>query len=219
MLDLKRTLSWTQSELVQVPGVRRALDHLERPQWRDGILCLTGPQGSGKTHLAHLWASRVSAEMLTSDADLARAVQSDDPALLLEDASRYADQESFFHLLNQCAAGQRTLLMTDRRRPLTWETSIPDLTSRLKSMDLLELDPPDDEILSCLLLREFQLRSIRPPEDLIPYLVTRMERTGQAAQKIVTALDMVASDRRVGVSRTLAREILENQASELFDGH
>ena len=40
--------------------------------WQLGTLVLTGPTGSGKTHLAHVWATDVSAQLIEAT-DLPRA--------------------------------------------------------------------------------------------------------------------------------------------------
>ena len=66
---------------------------------------------------------------------------------------------------------------------------MPDLRSRLNAITVVELGAPDDAILRGLLVKLFQERNIRPPQDLLAYLARRMERSVPAAQTIVAALD------------------------------
>jgi AAA+ superfamily predicted ATPase len=61
--------------------------------WRDwpfGKLVLVGPEGAGKTHLAHVWAARAGARIVAA-ADLDEALIAEDAgALAVEDADRVA---------------------------------------------------------------------------------------------------------------------------------
>jgi chromosomal replication initiation ATPase DnaA len=85
--------------------------------WRDwpfGKLVLVGPEGAGKTHLAHVWAARAGARIVAA-ADLDEALIAEDAgALAVEDADRVAgdrDAETrLFHLHNAMRSAARRCL-------------------------------------------------------------------------------------------------------------
>jgi chromosomal replication initiation ATPase DnaA len=133
----------------------------------------------------------------------------------VEDADRAPAGEPLFHLLNG-AVQAGGLLLTARARPSAWTTTLPDLRSRLNALPVAELEEPDDAVLTGVLQRLFAERSIRPPDDLIPYLVRRIERSVPHARAVVARLDDEAAALHRPVTRALAREVLE-ASGELFD--
>ena len=179
------------------------------PYWRGGVLALIGPPGSGKSHLAALWAERTGAIIPGEDDthDLARL---EGRSVLLEDADRWDQAEVLFHLINIAARHDGGgLLLTARKPPSAWTTDLPDLRSRLNALPVVELGEPDDAILAGMLVALFRARNIKPAEDLTPYLVRRMERSASAARDIVARLDEAAAPDHRAVNRSLARQVLD----------
>ena len=98
------------------PRTSEAYGLVERwPDWPDTILLLTGPRGSGKSHLASIWAA--NARAWTVDAfevanDKVPHLVSNG-ALVIEDADRpERDEAALFHLLNLARERRAFVLMT-----------------------------------------------------------------------------------------------------------
>ncbi len=211
-LELDRVLGPSRSDFVVSDCNAAAVRALDAwPDWHAGALALVGPPGSGKSHLAAVWAQEVGA-VPWSPIDPVDVLGA---PVLLEDAEGRAPGETLFHLINAAAQG-RTLLLTARTPPASWPSPLPDLRSRLNALQVAELEEPDDVVLTTVLAKFFRERNIRPPEDLIPYLVRRIERSVPKAREIVERLDEEASAEHRPVSRVLARRILEDTA-DLFD--
>ena len=193
----------------------RALDAW--PAWHGGVLALTGPEGSGKTHLAQAWRAVADAAQLDGALPLLELPKLAGRPVLIEDADR-ADPETLFHLINMAAQPNAGLLLTARTAPATWTTTLPDLRSRLNALPVAELGPPDDELLEGVLQKFFRERLIRPSDDIFPYLVRRMERSVPVALAIVEKLDEASDAEQRPVSRALARQILEEggETQDLF---
>jgi chromosomal replication initiation ATPase DnaA len=207
-LSLQQAPAFRRDEFIVSQTNSFAVSALDSwPNWRGGALVLVGPPGSGKTHLASCWAERTSARIPRAD------WQGEDVAflagpVLLEDADRGVPEEALFHLINMAARPGASLLMTARTPPSAWHAELPDLRSRLNALPLAELGEPDDAVLSGVLAKFFRERNIRPSEDLLPYLVRRIERSVPRAQEVVHKLDEVADAEGRPVSRALARQIL-----------
>lgn len=196
-LELERALRPTRSEFVVSACNAEAVGALERPsEWPGSALALVGPAGAGKSHLAAIWRAQTPT------------------AVVMEDADRAPVGEALFHALNAAPSGA-PLLLTARTRPAGWTTALPDLRSRLNALQVVELTEPDDAVLSGVLGRLFRERSIRPPEDLIPYLIRRIGRSAPEARAVVDRLDEAALAEGRPVTRALAREVLE-ETGELF---
>lgn len=199
------------------PSNALAVAMIDQPSlWPNRKLVLTGPAGSGKTHLTHVWAEQSRALVLSADA-LAGA---DIPELAngpvaIEDVPRIAhstaDQDAMFHLHNLVLANGHTLLMTGRDSPGRWNLSLPDLQSRVSGSQLAELERPDDALLAAILAKLFYDRQIIPRPDVIPYLVSRMDRSFAAAADVVDRLDQGAMAKHPGLSRALAIRLLGDE--------
>jgi chromosomal replication initiation ATPase DnaA len=96
---------------------------------------------------------------------------------------------------------------------------LADLRSRLNALPIAEIEEPDDAILERLLRKFFRERNIKPADDLIPYLLRRIERSARKAREIVSRLDEAADAEGRAISRTLARQILDAEPPtlSLFD--
>jgi chromosomal replication initiation ATPase DnaA len=104
--------------------------------------------------------------------------------------------------------------MTARKPPSAWVSEIPDLRSRLNALPVAQLYEPDDAVLTGVLAKFFQERNIRPSEDLLSYLVRRIERSAPRARDIVAKIDETAARHSRAVSRGLAREILDGETQQ-----
>ncbi len=192
-----------------------AADALDRwPDGRSQALALIGPAGSGKTHLATAWAARTGAVVLHKEAMDQEPDHWPSGPAVLEDADGAAHGEVFFHLLNSAERPGGALLLTGRSAPNTWPVAVPDLRSRLNALPVVVLGEPDDAVLRGVLINLFQERSIRAPDDLLAYLVRRMERSAAAARAMVRALDEASSAESRPVSRVLARQILKDESED-----
>jgi len=211
-LKLRRPASYARADFIFSETNREALKALDDwPGWHGGCLTLVGPEGSGKTHLAMEWATRVGATVLKPTCtDLAQAY---DAPVLMEDAEQ-AHPETLFHLINIAGAGGG-LLLTSRLHPRLWPAELPDLRSRLNALPVAEMGEPDDAVLEGLLRKFFRERNIRPTEDVYPYLMRRIERSVRMAREIVARLDEAADAEEREITRTLARQILESDARTL----
>ncbi|WP_297769734.1 DnaA/Hda family protein [uncultured Roseovarius sp.] len=185
--------------------------------WPTRKLILAGPPGSGKTHLAHVWAA-LSGARIVAAADLPSA---NIPSLAagsvavedIDHVAGYRDaEEALFHLHNLTLAEGHALLLTARSAPQFWPLCLPDLMSRMQGTLLTQLRAPDDALLAAVLTKLFADRQIAPSPDTIPYLARRMDRSFEAARDVVVALDAAAMAEGRSVNRSLAAQVLDNRS-------
>ena len=177
-------------------------------RWPDGagaVLALRGPAGSGKSRLAADWAERVGAVPLNgAEAALIDPLELEGRPVLLDRAAD-ADDESLFHLINLANSGGGALLLVSRSAPRQWSVDLPDLRSRLDAVRAVSIAAPDDAVLSAILRARFAERSITPADDVIDYLVRRLDRSADTAAAVVERLDALHRP----VTRVLARQVLD----------
>lgn len=187
--------------------------------WRDwpgAKLVLSGPKAAGKTHLVHVWAADAQAQIVAAR-DLAKTEIGDLVArssrIAVEDiaeiAGDAAGEQALLHLHNMMLAQGGRLLLSCQDPPARLPLQLADLKSRVMGAGLVQLGAPDDALLSAVLVKLFTDRQISVPPAVISYLAPRMERSFDAAGRIVAALDAAALAQRGGVTRKLAATVLE----------
>lgn len=191
------------------------------PDWPGPVLFLVGPAGSGKTHLAHVWHGTTGAAWLAAEAVRTEAVPDalSTGALIVEDApGEGLDERALFHLMNLARERRASVLVTSRLLPAHWPVTLADLTSRLRASPAAELGAPDDALLRAVLVKHFTDRQIAVGEAIVSYVLARMERSLDAARRLVAEIDARALAERAEVTRSLvARVLSEMQEPGLFE--
>ncbi len=186
------------------------------PGWPDPILRLVGPEGSGKSHLAAIWASRAHAWTVSGlDVTPERVPHLGSAgALVIEDADQgLADEAALFHLMNQVRARGGSLLVTARTPPDHWGLETPDLVSRLRLSPQAEIGVADDALLRAVLVKHFIDRQLVVDTGTVETLAMRMERSFAAVRKVVDRLDRLSLERGRRVTRLMAIEMLGETAA------
>jgi chromosomal replication initiation ATPase DnaA len=211
-LDLDHAESFARDDFLGGPSNAAALTLVDGwPDWPSNVVALIGPEGSGKSHLAAIWAAQagarcVAARML-SDMEVPAALATG--ALVVEDAAESAfDETALFHLLNLAREEGAYVLLTARTAPAAWTVRTPDLASRLKVLPVVALAPPDDALLRAVLVKLFADRQLAVDEPLIGYVATRIGRSFADARAAVATLDEEAMRRKRPLTRALAAEVL-----------
>lgn len=179
------------------------------PNWPSPVVVLVGPVGCGKSHLASIWRENAQAVAIDPVAGSDAARQAAARPVLFEDVDRRAfDDTELFHVINSVRENGMSLLMTARTKPSSWDVSLPDLMSRLRAATVVEIGEPDEELLGEVLMKLFADRQLAVEDKLIAYIAARMERSTEAARRIVDELDRLALSRRVRINRALVAEVL-----------
>jgi chromosomal replication initiation ATPase DnaA len=180
------------------------------PEWPNRTMLLAGPEGSGKSHLAAIWAEQAgaratSAHALTADdvpAELATG------ALVVEDLRAASfDERALFHLLNLAREDEAYILITTREQPLALDIELRDLRSRLRALPIVSLRPPDDHLFRALIVKFCADRQLAVDEAFVGYLATRIERSYAAGREAVEQLDREGLRLGRPVTRALAAEL------------
>jgi len=211
LLALDHTESFAREDFLSGPSNAAALALIERwPDWPNRVMALIGPEGSGKSHLASIWAADVGARSIAarslSHLDLPAAFATG--ALVLEDLGGAGlDERALFHLLNLAREEAAYVLITARVAPGGLAVGIPDLASRLRAVPGVAMAPPDDALLRALIVKLGSDRQLMLDEALAGYLANRIERSFAAARAAVTRLDEEALRQHRPVTKSLAAEL------------
>ena len=193
---------------------QEALDAVLRwPDWPSTACVLIGPPGSGKTHLAKIWAQRSGAVFLRGHelwepAEPLRRL-GDAVACVVDAAEDLAQEALLFHLYNRIAERGGSLLLTATRPVAGWALHLADLRSRLLTAWPLRIGSPDDRLLAAVLVKQLADRQLRVDAEVVGFLVNRMERSFAGARALVWALDRASLRARRPLTMALARQVLD----------
>lgn len=215
---LPLTTAYRQADFAVSASNRSAYEQVTAwPDWSQPVLVLHGPAASGKTHLAHIWAEQSAARVmfasqLTKEA-AAAVIEAGEAASpwVVEGIDALAEEAALFHLLNAVREQGGSLLLTTPQPPAQLEWQLPDLRSRLCAAPLAALDAPDEEVLVAVIRKQFADRQLRVGDEVIHYLLLRMNRSFDAARDWVERIDSAALAQQRKVTVALVRNLLDEQ--------
>jgi chromosomal replication initiation ATPase DnaA len=181
------------------------------PDWPNKVMLLAGPEGSGKSHLAAIWAEEAGARSTMAHALTAATVPGAlaTGAVVVEDlTSDSFDERALFHLLNLAREDGAYVLITARIAPVAMEIALRDLRSRLRAVPVVQLRAPDDHLFKALIVKFCADRQMSMDEATLNYVASRIERSFVAARHTVELLDSEALRLGRPVTRALAAELL-----------
>ena len=206
-LPLEQKPAFGREDFLVADCNREALDWIDAwPRWPGPLAVLAGPEGSGKTHLAHIWCRRSNARILdvhSLDLDAVAGAP-----VVVEDIDRSPDDARLLHALNRAAEAGGHVLVTARVAPGYWRGRLPDLVSRLRAAPTVEIGRPDDGLITAVLLKLFRDRQIEASGEAIAYLLRHMERSLEAVRRTVEETDRLALAERRPVTIPLLRRVL-----------
>lgn len=147
--------------------------------WPTPVMALVGPKASGKTHLLHAlavqhpiqWHDAAALDAQTADAALAP-----DVLHVMEDIDAGVDEAALAQRINAARAMKRALLLTSASLPARLPVALPDLASRLKALDVVQLPAPDEALLAAVMMKRFSDLQWRVAPEVVQYVVTRLPR-------------------------------------------
>jgi chromosomal replication initiation ATPase DnaA len=213
-LALPHAESLTRDNFLEGPANEAGLTLIESwPDWPNRIMLLTGEEGSGKSHLAAIWAELSGARSTSAHALTPASVPAAlaTGALVVEDLKPADfDERALFHLINLAREDAAFVLITSRLAPSAFEFELRDLRSRLRAVPVVSLSPPDDHLFRALIVKFCADRQLVVDEAVVSYLANRIERSYAAARQAVELLDSEALRLGRPVTRALAAELLRN---------
>jgi chromosomal replication initiation ATPase DnaA len=218
-LELPHQAELNRADFLVGAANRQAIALIDRwPEWPDRGVFLIGPAGSGKSHLAAIWSAASGAAATSAAtlrlADVEALVSAG--AVAVEDLQTGpVDEAALFHLVNRAVERSVPVLLTSRLPPTSTGLRLPDLVSRLRAMHLTELVEPDDELLGRVLLKLFADRQLSVEPAVTDYIVLRLERSLEAANAVVAALDAEALAEGRAVTKRLAGTILRRFGDQI----
>lgn len=164
------------------------IDALKTPDnWPFRTAILTGEPRSGKSLLGRWFAAQADGDVI--------------------DSADAMEETDVFHRWNRAQERQRPLLLICDGT--VWDTTLPDLKSRLGAAMHLEIGTPDDAMAAELMQNFAAQRGLALGEGALTYLVPRAERSFAGIERLVTVIDRLTLERKAPATMGIWRDALE----------
>lgn len=188
-LPLDELRGGASSSLIITPSNSTAFAGLSSAAtWPRRCAILTGSARSGKSLMARYFSGQ--------------------GGTVIDDAETNA-AETLFNAWNRSQESEVPLLLISRWHPADWNISLPDLQSRLGAALLLEIAPPDDEMIEQLLQKQLADRGAAISIDALSYVKRRIERSYAAIESFARAANAMALADNAPVNLTLVKRVLD----------
>ena len=215
-LTFEHRASLSGEDFLIAPCNRDAVQWLDRwHDWPSPVLALYGPAGCGKTHLTNVFLAQTEGRDITDDVRGGAEpsnILAEFGAFVIEGADALAvgqRAEDLLHFYNVARELGAKILFTAEQPPSRWNITLPDLASRLKAATAVGIGAPDDALIGSLLVKLFADRQLKVDEDVIPYMLARMERSFDDARTLVSKVDDLALAKHRNITIPLIRQALE----------
>jgi len=213
-LPLPHATHYTEENFLISPCNEAAWAMVHRwPHWTSHAMILSGIPGSGKSHLSHIWATKARATIFSAGS----LPKEPEPGnWLVEDLETLADPRALLHLYNYTSETKGNLLITTTKPPSQLTIPLPDLSSRLLATPLATIEAADDAVLAAAMRKQFADRQLKVEEDVIAYVLPRIERSFTHIQNIVARIDETALQTHKNITVPFVRKLLESEEYRLL---
>lgn len=195
------------------------------PNWISGGLFVYGPQGCGKSHLAHLFADKVgqysqgkqSVAIVSAEQINMRNVKriaEENSVIVVEDVFPRHNDEALFHLFNMFNEQGKYMLWTAESAANHLHFALPDLQTRLNMLPSVVIDEPDDMMLQMLIAKLFNDRQIIIGQDILNYILNNARRSFAYIIDLVKEIDEISLAYQSAVNYNIVKRAMENLADK-----
>jgi chromosomal replication initiation ATPase DnaA len=207
-LPLQTPAKLGRADFIVGPGNSAAVAFVDKwPDWPAPAAAVFGPPGSGKSHLACVWAERAGARIVTA-ADLADESLAQQEPLVIENVDAGERQRETDSVLFALIERGHSMLLTAHEPPGRWSAGLPDLRSRFDALLAFPLWAPDEALLEALARKLFADRQLTVPDAVIAQMIRALERSPAAVRDFVARADAAALAQKRAVNLGLIRELL-----------
>lgn len=169
-------------------------------------LIIQGPKASGKTFLAKKWAKNTDALFIKKMHEITENILSEHHAFIMEDFDSSWNEEKFLHIFNLLSENQKYLLVTSQALP---EIKLPDLSSRIKSVNLINIQQPDDDMMQMLIFKLFSNYSVVISSEVVNFLIKVLPREFPAIVESVRIINDFALENKRKITIPIVKQSLE----------
>ncbi len=169
-------------------------------------LIIQGPKASGKTFLSKKWSAKSGALFIKKMHEVTENILSHHEAFIIEDFDASWSEEKLLHMFNLIAENNKYLLITCEFIP---KVKLPDLLSRIRSVNLIKIEQPDDEMMKMLIFKLFSNYSVVINNEVVSFLIKVLPREFPSVVESVKIINDFAMANKRKITVPLVKVALE----------
>ena len=180
------------------------------PKWEKRILNIHGEKFSGKTHLSKIFQSKSSAIYL-NEKDISNEIFKKIKlyeSIIIDEFSNKFEENLIYSIFNLVDQDSKYLLIITETPLSEIKFKLPDLVSRSKNSLQAKIDPPNDELIFALILKNFSDRQIKLEKQIIEFIVNRIERSYSKISEFIYKVDELSLKKKKAIDLKIIKEIL-----------
>ena len=180
------------------------------PKWEKRILNISGEKYSGKTHLANIFKSKSSALFLTENDinnDVFKKIKLYE-SIIIDGFSNKIDENLTYSIFNLVDQDSKYLLINSEIPLGEINFKLPDLVSRSRNLLHSKINPPDDELIFAIILKNFSDRQIKLEKKLIEFIINRIDRSYGKISEFIYKVDELSLKKKKPINLKTIKEIL-----------
>ena len=212
LLELTNDISFNEKDYFVSRCNKDAYNLIQKwPNWKDFALLIYGAKGSGKSHLANIWAKISKAKILNGNLLSLRDIEESKhyKSFVLENYDKIKVEEIFLEFFNNVKKRDSSMLMVGLKPPKGVDFLTKDLESRIRSLYSVEIGLPDDILLRTLLLKKFSDRQVKIEKTVIDFIIPRIDRSFDAVVDIVNKIDKYSLRESRKITIPLVKTVIE----------
>ena len=180
------------------------------PKWEKKILNISGEKFSGKTHLANIFKLKSSALFLNEkeiNNDVFKKIKLYE-CIIIDEFSNRIDENLIYSIFNLVDQDSKYLLINSETPLGEIKFKLPDLVSRSKNLLYSKINPPNDELIYAIILKNFSDRQIKLEKKIIEFIINRIDRSYSKISEFIYKIDEISLKKKKPVNFKTIKEIL-----------
>ncbi len=180
------------------------------PKWEKRILNVSGEKFSGKTHLANIFKLKSSALFLNENQvndETFKKIKLYE-SIIVDGFSNNLDERLMYSILNLVDQDSKYLLINSEIPLGEINFKLPDLDSRSKNLLHAKIEPPDDDLIFAIILKNFSDRQIKLEKKIIEFIINRIDRSYSKISQFIYKIDELSLKKKKPINLKTIKEIL-----------
>jgi len=180
------------------------------PKWEKKILNISGEKFSGKTHLANIFKSKSGALLLSENEinqELFKKIKLHE-CIIIDGFTNSVDEKLIYSIFNLIDQDSKYLLINSDIPLSEFNFKLPDLASRSKNLLVANINPPDDDLIFAIILKNFSDRQIKLEKKIIEFIINRIERSYSKISEFIYKIDELSLKKKKPINLKTIKEIL-----------
>jgi chromosomal replication initiation ATPase DnaA len=181
------------------------------PNWVKRTVNISGPPGSGKSHLASILKTKTSCLQIEASKLNEKVFFNlkTKEALIIENLNEKFSEELFFSLFNAIQQDNKYFLINSTKPINSYNFKLPDLLSRAKSCLVIDIKLPSDDLISAIIAKNFSDKQIMVEKKHIDYIIKRIDRSYEKISQFILVLDKYSLKKGSPFGLKLIKEVLK----------